>query len=291
MSPDGKLLAVAGSNGASVFDVAGLESAQGNPLLGELSDKMGSQAVYTFISNDDRLLFVSQELANAVSVFDLAKARSNGFHDDALVGRIPVPQSPVGLAQSPDGKWLYVTSEVAPRTIHLDASCEPETKDAKMHPPGLLFLIDVAKAAREPRKAVLGAAVAGCNPVRVAVTPTGDVVWVTARGSNALLEFHAVDLQAKSGKTGYASFAIGTSPVGVAVRPDGKQVWAALSARFGKGEAGQLGGITLVDGEPKDLLKASASGFPREVSFLPDGRTLLATLFDDDKVELLPTPP
>lgn len=291
LSHDGKLLAVAEGSGASVFDVAQLENPQGHPLLGELNDGMGSQAVYALVSNDGRLLFVSQELAHAISVFDLAKASGSGFRGDALVGRIPMAPAPVGMAQSPDGQWLYATSETAPRTAGLDAACAPETKDARMHPPGLLFRIDVAKAAQEPRKAVLDAVVAGCNPVRVAVAPTGGVVWVTARGSNALLEFHADDLQATSGKTGYASFAIGSSPVGVAVRPDGKQVWTALSARFGSAAAGQLGGLALVDGEPKDLLKASASGFPREVSFLPDGRTLMVTLYDDDKVELLPTPP
>lgn len=290
LSHDGKLLAVAEGNGASVFDVAQLENAQGHPLLGELNDGMGSQAVYALISNDGRLLFVSQELAHAISVFDLAKASSAGFREDTLIGRIPMAPAPVGLAQSPDGQWLYATSETALRTAGLDATCKPETKDERMHPPGLLFRIDVAKAASEPRKAVQKMVAAGCNPVRVAVAPTGDTVWVAARGSNALLEFHVGDLLAASSKSGYASFAIGTSPVGVVVRPDGRQVWAALSSRFGSAAAGQLAGLALVDGEPKKLLKAPASGFPREVSFLPDGRTLMATLYEDDRVELMPTP-
>lgn len=291
LSHDGTLLAVAEGKGASVFDVAQLESAQGHPLLGELNDDMGAQAVYALVSNDGRWLFVSQERAHAISVFDLAKARSSGFRDDAPVGRIPTAPVPVGLAQSPDGRWLYATSEVAPRTAGLDATCKPETKDAQMHPPGLLFRIDVAKAASEPRRAVQKAVAAGCNPVRVAVAPTGDAIWVTARGSNALLEFRASDLLATSGKSGHASFAIGSSPVGVAVRPDGKQVWATLSARFGDAAAGQLAGLALADGVPEKLLKAPASGFPREVSFLPDGRTLMITLYDDERIELIPTPP
>lgn len=291
MSPDGKLLAVAGHNGAAVFDIAALERAGGDPLLGWLHDGQGAQAVYTLVSKDGRLLFVSQERAHAISVFDLAKARADGFHGSALLGRIPVARAPVGLAQSPDGRWLYATSEVAPPGAGLAASCEPETADARMHPPGLLFRIDVAKAASEPRHAVVGAVAAGCNPVRVAVAPTDGEVWVSARGSNALLEFHAADLLSTSGGSGYASFAIGSSPVGVAVRPDGKQVWVALSARFGHAAAGQLAGMTLADGKPGALMKAPASGFPREVSFLPDGRTLIATLYEDQRVELIPTPP
>ena len=53
----------------------------------------------------------------------------------------------------------------------------------------------------------------------------------------------------------------------------------------------QLAGMTLADGKPGALMKAPASGFPREVSFLPDGRTLIATLYEDQRVELIPTPP
>lgn len=291
ISPDGTLLAVAGRNGASVFDVAELEHAGDHPLLGWLRDSRGAQAVYTLISNDGRLLFVSQERAHAISVFDLAKARGNGFHHEALIGRIPMALAPVGLAQSPDGRWLYATSEVAPPGAGLAATCKPETDGERMHPPGLLFRIDVAKVAREPRRAVLGAVAAGCNPVRVAVAPSGGQIWVTARGSNALLEFHADDLQAKAGQSGYASFAIGASPVGVVVRRDGRQVWVALSSRFGSATAGQLAGLSLVDGQPGKLMQAPAAGFPREVSFLPDGRTLVATLYEDDQVELIPTPP
>lgn len=291
LSHDGRLLAVAEGNGANVFDVAQLENAQGHPLLGELSDGMGSLAVYALVSNDGRLLFVSQELAHAISVFDLAKASRSGFRGNALLGRIPMAPAPVGLAQSADGQWLYATSETAPRTAGLDATCKPEMKDERMHPPGLLFVIDVAKAASAPRKAVRKVVAAGCNPVRVAVAPAGDAVWVAARGSDALLEFHAGNLLAAADKSGHASFAIGTSPVGIAVRPDGKQVWTALSARFGDAAAGQLAGLALADGVPRELLKARASGFPREVSFLPDGRTLVVTLYDDDRIELIPTPP
>lgn len=291
LSHDGTLLAVAAGKGASVFDVARLEGAQGRPLLGELDDGMGSQAICALIDKDGRLLFVSQELAHVISVFDLAKARSNGFLGDALIGRIPMAFEPVGLAQSPDGRWLYATSETATRTEGLDATCEPEMRGERTHPPGLLFVIDVAKAASEPRRAVRKVVAAGCNPVRVAVAPTGDAVWVAARGSGALLEFHASDLLTTTRKSNHASFAIGASPVGVAIRPDGKQVWTALSARFGHAASGQVAGLALANGVPRELLKAPASSFPREVSFLPDGRTLVVTLFGDERIELIPTPP
>ena len=291
ISPDGTLLAVASRDGASVFDVAALERADGQPLLGRLRDHQGYQAVYTLISHDGRLLFVSQERAHAISVFDLAKARASSFRDDAPIGRIPMAPTPVGLAQSPDGRWLYATSEAAPPGAGLPATCKPETGGERMHPPGLLFRVDVAKAASEPRRAVLGAVAAGCNPVRVAVAPSGGQIWVSARGSDALLEFQADDLLAKSGQSGYASFAIGTSPVGVALRPDGKQVWVALSSRFGDAKAGRLAGLALTDGKPSKLMQAPASRFPREVAFLPDGHPQVATLDEHDNVELVPTPP
>jgi DNA-binding beta-propeller fold protein YncE len=87
------------------------------------------------------------------------------------------------------------------------------------------------------------------------------------------------------------TFAIGTSPVGVAVRPDGKQVWVALSNRFGKDKAGELVGLAdVTDESSTKLLSAPAAGFPREVAFLPDGKTVVATLFDANQIEVIPTP-
>ena len=291
LSHDGKMLAVAAGNGVALFDVAALEKGAAKRMLGSFRDGRRSAAISVAISPDDRLLVASDERANRISVFDLAKARSGGFASPKAMGHIPMAAAPVGLAFSSDGRWLYATSEKAPLRS-MAATCEPEQSDGRMHPEGLLFRIDVGLAVKEPQHAVVAVFPAGCNPVRVAVSPSGNQVWVTARGSDALLRFETDDLLARSHEAGYAKFAIGKSPVGLAVRPDGSQVWVALSHRFGKKGVGQLAGVALeANASSVKLTSAPAPGFPREIAFLHDGHTLVATLFAAKRVEFVRTPP
>jgi DNA-binding beta-propeller fold protein YncE len=285
LSHDGQVLVVAGGNGTAVLDVKKLEAGGGQPLLGVLPAGSEDGAVYAAISPNDKLVFVADEYASRISVFDLAKARADGFSKDVLVGHVPVAAAPVGMAFSPDGQWLYATSQRGPASMK--AVCKPEQREGQTHPQGLLFKIDVAKAATDPARAVVTAWPAGCNPVRIAMAPSGKQLWVTARGDNALLKVQFDE----AGRAAIGDFPIGNSPVGIAVRPDGKQAWVAVSDRFGKNGSGQLAGLTPLDGSaPTKLLSVAAPGFPRELSFLPDGRTLVATLFDGKQVQFVTTP-
>lgn len=285
LSHDGQVLVVTGGNGIDVLDVKKLEAGDAQALLGVLPVDSEDGAVYAAISPDDKLVFVADEYASRISVFDLVKARAHGFGKDALIGHIPVAAAPVGLAFSPDGQWLYATSQRGPASMK--AVCKPEQKEGQIHPQGLLFKIDVAKAASDPARALVTAWPAGCNPVRVAMAPSGKQLWVTARGDNALLKVQLDD----AGRATMGDFPIGDSPVGIAVRPDGKQVWVAVSDRFGKNGSGQLAGLTPLDGSAQTkLLSVAAPGFPRELGFLPDGRTLVATLFDAKQVQFVVTP-
>jgi hypothetical protein len=64
-----------------------------------------------------------------------------------------------------------------------------------------------------------------------------------------------------------------------------------LSHRFGKKGLGQLAGVALrASASSVKLISAPASGFPREIAFLHDGRTLVATLFAARRVEFIPAP-
>ncbi|WP_158628914.1 YncE family protein [Dyella choica] len=286
LSHDGHLLAVAGGNDTSVLDVQRLEHDDGSPLLGMLHSGSGAGAVYAAISHDGKLAFVSDEDSARISVFDLSKLQNDG---SVLIDHIPTSGFPVGLAFSPDGRWLYATSQRGPASMQ--STCKPELPNGQMHPPGLLFKIDTAKAAADPRHALVAGLPAGCNPVRVAVAPDGKELWVTARGDNALLRFQVASWPDGAGQAGVTSLSIGPSPVGVAVRPDGKQVWTALSNRFAKDAKGQLVGLSDLENSAQlKRMSIPADGFPRELSFLPDGRTLIATLFDAKQVEFVPTP-
>jgi DNA-binding beta-propeller fold protein YncE len=292
LTHDGKLLLAAAGDTSMALDVAALEQGDsGKALLGSFRNGVKSGAIYAAVSGDDKLLFVSDERAQRISVFDLAKARSDGFQSLAPVGRIPMGIAPVGLALSPDKQWLYATSQVAAAPANAPSSCKAEDGSGRMHPEGLLVRVDVAKAATDPAHAAVAALPAGCNPVRVVVSPSGKRIWVTARGDNALLSYAAGDWSAVSSHASYTSYPIGTSPVGVAVRPDEKQVWVALSNRFGKPDEGEVAGLAFgADASSTKRMSAQAGGFPRETAFLPDGRTLVVTLFDAKRVKLIPTP-
>ena len=291
LTHDGKLLLVSGDDRTAALDVAALESGEGQPLLGEFHDGEHAGAVYVATSLDDRLLFVSDERARGISVFDLARARGDGFHSLEPIGRIPTGMAPVGLAPAPDGRWLYATSQVAPAGPDVPSICPAEDGSERKHPQGWLLRVDIAKAAVDPAHAVAAALPAGCNPVRVAVSSSGRQLWVTARGDGKLMRYAADEWLSGARHASFESYAIGTSPVGVAIRPDGKQVWATLSHRFAKGDEGQVVGMAFGDraGDAKRM-SAPAPGFPRELAFLPDGRTLVVTLYEGMTVRLLPTP-
>ena len=66
-------------------------------------------------------------------------------------------------------------------------------RQASKYAEGAILVVDVARATRDPAKAVVGAAPAGCNPVRLATSPSGEVAYVTARTDNALLAFDIDD--------------------------------------------------------------------------------------------------
>lgn len=287
LTHDGKLLLVTGDDRTEALDVAALEHGGEHAVLGELRSGDGSGAVYAATSLDDRLLFVSDERARRISVFDLAKARDDNFHSKDALGHVPTGIAPVGLALSADGRWLYATSQTVPAGAHAQASCPAENGGGNTHPPGLLLRVDVVKAQEHPERAVSAMLKAGCNPVRVAVS--GTQLWVTARGDGKLLRY-AVDEWQGERPPGISSYPLGTSPVGLVIRPDGKQVWATLSHRFDQGDEGELVGLTL--GADADIKRMSvpASGFPRELVFLPDGRTLVATLYEGKRVKFVPTP-
>ncbi|QWF77914.1 YncE family protein [Amycolatopsis sp. CA-230715] len=279
---DGQHLLVATGTGAIVLDAGKLASGGANPVLGTLTGTAGSSAVQVSVSPDDRFAFVSQEYGNeqtgnrgAVEVFDLAKALHSGFGAGSYVGHIVLGRSVVGTALSPDGKRLYATSEVAPGGEQ-----------------GQLSVLDVGELESSPGTALLGAVSASCQPVRVAAAPDGRTVWVTARGSNALLAFDAGKLTTDPAHARRASVQVGTAPVGLTMTADGERVVTADSNRFQA--PGASTGLSVVDtqaalaGRPA-LGRIPTGAFPRELALSPDGRTVLAANAGAKKVQAVDT--
>ncbi|MDQ3917723.1 MAG: hypothetical protein M3348_04545, partial [Acidobacteriota bacterium] len=108
---DGKLLIAADGDYVVFLDVGRMIEGRGDPVLGYVKDADFAGSVYVNTTADDRFLFVSDENAETVTVINLQRARAEGFKEAAAVGKIPVGLAPIALTFSPDGRWLYTTSE------------------------------------------------------------------------------------------------------------------------------------------------------------------------------------
>jgi DNA-binding beta-propeller fold protein YncE len=277
---DGRYVLAADNGGAVVVDAGRAEQGRGDAALGHLrAPKGGAGAIEVATSSDGRFAFVTLEGTGAMAVFNLRAALADQFRAASFVGDVPLGIAPVGMALSPDGRWLYVTSEVG----------------AGAHGRyGSLKVIDVHTAETHPgRAAVVSSAVAGCGPVRVVVSADGGTVWVTARESDALLAFSAAKLRSDPAHALLARVRVGEAPVGLALVDHDTRVVVADSNRFGR--RGDHSELTVVNaaaalaGRPAIAGSLPAGAFPREEAVVPDGHTLLVGNFQSGQLEAVDT--
>jgi DNA-binding beta-propeller fold protein YncE len=276
LAPDGRYLLLAGGNGATVVSVPAAEQGSSQAVLGELSAPGGSgttNAIEVAVSTNGRYAFVSLEYSNQIAVFDLSAAVAGGFSgDDGYVGTIPTQAYPVGLAASPDGQWLYATSEA--ETAHTVV--------------GTLAVISVPKAESDPAASVVATVPAGCNPVRVITSADGSVVWVTARASDALLAFSADRLRTDPAHALVADVKVGEAPVGLALAKNGSLVVVADSNRFGAAKSASLAVVDVARAlaDRSALVGYLPAGqFPRDIVAGPGGGTVLVANYDSGQIE------
>ena len=206
---------------------------------------------------------------------------------------MPAPLAPVGEAVSPDGRWLYVTSEERGPARGLRGPVTrrrcPGDPDS---PPGVVRVIGVAAAGRDPATAVRAVAGAGSSPVRVVLSPGGQVAWVTARGSNALLGFATSRLTTRAPAL-IADVPVGSAPVGVILVDGGRLAVVADSNRFAGRGAQWLSVVRVPDalrGRPALAGQVRAGAFPRQFAVSPDGRTLYVTNYLSSQLETISVP-
>jgi DNA-binding beta-propeller fold protein YncE len=285
LADSGRVLAAAAQDRILLLDVAKLERGGQQPVTSDIFDQANAGAVYAQFALRDRVVFVSEEQKSRIAVIDVERAEQ-GDTAHSIVNRVITDIDPVGLALSPDGLRLFATSEITPPSAALPSLCAPAQPGDRASPEGRLLAIDVQAAATGPSKSVLAGWAAGCSPVRVALSADGSKVWVTARGDGELLEFSTRELSRGVSSTTAIRHKVGSSPVGLAVRPDGGQVWVANSDRFSTSASGTLTCISLTDTSERSV----ASGrFPRELTFLPDGKTLVVTVFGSSELQFVPT--
>lgn len=296
MTHDDKLLIVADGDYVVFMDVNRMIAGSADPMLGFISDGKSSGSVYVNVTADDKFLFVSDEEVEAITVINLQKARAEGFKESAIVGKIPVGIAPIALTFSPDHRWLYTTSQIAPKSLNWPIECKPEGADpataTPRNPQGAIIVIDVARAETDPANSVVASVPAGCSPVRMAMTPGGEQVFVTARNSNALLGFDTSKLVNDSAHALIGKVPVGSAPVGVAVVNDGKLVIVTNSNRFASNQTARQT-MTVIDATKVSSGPAAVMGnipagiFPREFGYSTDGRTLYVANFLSKEIEVI----
>lgn len=282
LTHDGRLLIVAAGTATAVLRVSALETGRGHPVAGLLTDSSAGQFEVS-VSGSDRYVFVSDEISGTVSVFDLARALRVGFSAPGVVVRtIHLAYGTVGLALSPNGALLYVTT----------------FGGYGQH--GLLWVIDTARA--EQRKApgvVLTKVSAGCQPVRVQVAPDGREVWVTALQSNALLAYSATALREHRSSALQAVIRVGSEPVGLALVDGGRLALVANSNRGlvpGSTGADNRQSVSVIDtgmalAHRRALIGNIRAGlFPRDLNVNPATRTVLLANFTSRTIQVFQEP-
>jgi DNA-binding beta-propeller fold protein YncE len=278
LTPDGRyLLAVNGRGGFTVIATAAAERGGKRAVLGQVNAPNGQDMgdIEVAVTPDGRYAFVSEEDADEVAVFNLSRVLAGHYGTASYVGAIPAQLAPVGLAISPDGKWLYSTSEV--------------TSSSSQSEVGSLSVISVARAETDPAHSVTRRVPAGCNPVRVLTSDDGRVVWVTARASDALLAFSASALAVGVPHPLLASIRVGELPVGIGLARDGQLLVVADSNRFDiPGEHASLAVVDVADmlaGRPALLGYLRSGKFPRDIASGPGGQLLLVANFASGQLE------
>jgi len=158
-------------------------------------------------------------------------------------------------------------------------------------PVGTLTVVDVQRAEHDPSHALRSRVLAGCSPVRVVLSSSGNLAWVTARGSNTVLAFDTARLLHDPNHALLATTAVGSAPVGAILLDHDRLLVVANSNRFANDQTPQT--ITLLDtqqvlaGHRAVLGTLRVGIFPRELDVSPDGQSLLLTNYGSNTLSII----
>ena len=283
LSPDGRVLLAAVDDGVAVLDAA--RAAVGDPsaLLGTVPTGSGAGTAHIAIARG-RYIFTADESAGRVTVLDLPRLEAGDFGPAVLVATVDVDMAPAGLDVSPDGRYVYVVSQVQRPVVSFGPSDFLYGLLTYVGVPrrgGVLSVIDVKRMERDPTTAVVARVGAGCGPVRVAASPDGKLVWVTARRSNQLLAFRSDQVLAGRAARPVATVAVDAAPEGLRLVRGGRVALVASSDR--SRDAGATQTVDVVDtaaalaGRPALRTVVAVGGMPHDVDLSPDQRTAYVT--------------
>lgn len=294
LTHDERTLIVASDDVLAFVDVRKLVSGSDDPVLGYLTDAPLAGRFYVNITRDDRWVFASDESERSISVIDLRRALSSNFAASSVVRRIKTGRAPIALTFSPDDKLLYTTTQEAPASLNWPAVCRAPGSDTTRfqtkYPQGVVAVLDVQRAITPSQEPLVAQAAAGCNPVRLAISPDGRTAYVTARTDNELRVYDTGKLLSNSQEPPNR-IPVGSTPVGVTTLKNGQWIAVTNSNRFGASNAPPS--MTIIDAAKVTLGRSAVVGtlptgaFPREMSVTMDQRTLLLTNFDSKTLAVI----
>jgi YVTN family beta-propeller protein len=193
----------------------------------------------------EALVYVVNVGSNDVSVID---ATTNG-----VVATIPVAQQPNGIAVTPDGQRVYVSS----------------------------FLTDSVAVIDAATRAVVGSIPVGVEPVGVAVSPDGARIYVANRGSNSVSVIdRATDVVVATVDDG-----VGPGSNGIALTPDGTRAY--VNNAFSR----QPGTLSVIDTDTAMVVAGiEVAPNPKRVAIAPDGRTAYVGNFRSWNISVVDVP-
>jgi DNA-binding beta-propeller fold protein YncE len=300
LTHNGKMLIAADDEFVVFLDVQKMMNGGSDAILGFLRDQRDSGSIYVNVTRDDKYAFVSDENAASITVIDLEKARTRGFDEKAIVGKIPTGEAPIALTFSPDERLLYTTSEGALKEWDWPAKCKPEGEDpatAKIKlPEGAIVVVDVDKAKSDPANAVRARVPVGCSPVRMSIMPDGASVWITVRNNDAVAGYDTTKLLSDPEHARIGWVPVGRAPVGLTITGGGKYVVNTNSNRFAS-NPNTAQTLTVIDpkraadGAAAVVGSIEAGAFPREFGASPDGKTIFLANYLSNTLEVIDTEP
>ncbi len=271
-SADGSLVVAAVGSEVVLLDAAKAEASATDAVIARIPNRSTKGvAIDVKLSTDDKFAFAALEHDGAVAVIDVQAK--------AYVGAIPIAGSGLtAIAVSPAGDRIYVSAQAT--NEFLKANPQPERDQIV----GSITVIDAAVARTKPAESVLGRAFVGRAPVRLALTDDGATLWVTLRGSNALVALSTEHLLSTTCNPLRTSVAVGPAPVGLALLRGGAGVAVANSNRFAGATENQT--VTFV-GTARALVvgQATVGAFPREIAV--DGDEVFVSNFNSRSVSRL----
>jgi DNA-binding beta-propeller fold protein YncE len=278
LSPDGRVLLVAYGDGVAVLDAGRAAAGDPSSVMGTVSTGIGAGTTRLAIAGG-RYVFTADESAGRVTVLDLPSLEAGDFGPSAQVATVDVDMGPAGIGVSPNGRYVYVVSQVQRPAVSVgpsDLLYGALTYVGLPRRGGTLSVIDVKRMELDPAGSVVARVPAGCAPVAVAASPDGNLVWVVARRSNELLAFRSREVLAGTARP-VAEVAVAAAPGGLRLVRNGGVALVAGSDRSQDPATPQT--VRVVDtaaalaGRPALRSAVTVGGMPQGIDVAPDQRT------------------